>query len=84
MTQALESPTYEQKILPQSPPTNPISGQKYWYKNSLLTADASKGEITTLVSVTVVCVIFIAGSVTGGVLSNSISIISDAVHMISD
>jgi cation diffusion facilitator family transporter len=43
-----------------------------------------KNAFKKLIYVTIICIFFIAVEVTGGILSNSLSIFSDALHMFSD
>lgn len=45
--------------------------------------DHSK-SYTKLFIVSVMCLIFITGEIVGGILSHSISVISDATHLITD
>lgn len=43
-----------------------------------------KNAVRTLIWVTIVCVIFMAIEVVGGVISGSLALISDAIHMLTD
>jgi zinc transporter 2 len=43
-----------------------------------------KGNFKKLIIVSVMCVMFITGEIVGGILSHSISVISDAMHLITD
>lgn len=41
-------------------------------------------SFTKLIIVSIMCVLFIAGEIVGGIISHSISVISDATHLITD
>lgn len=47
-------------------------------------AEISQSAQTKLLRVSVVCVLFMAAEVVGGYVSNSVAIMSDAAHLLSD
>jgi zinc transporter 2 len=42
------------------------------------------GSFRKLIIVSIMCIMFIAGEIIGGIISHSISVISDATHLITD
>ena len=48
------------------------------------TPNITKGILCKLYAVSVVCLIFLIAEVIGGILSESLAILSDAAHMFSD
>jgi len=57
--------------------------EEYWYNTDLINSTADQA-LCKLWMVVVVCVLFIIAEVVGGVIANSLAILSDAVHLGSD
>ena len=54
-----------------------------WYKAGMV-EDISNSVTRKLVCVSLVCVTFITVEITGGIISNSLAILGDAAHLLSD
>jgi zinc transporter 2 len=55
-----------------------------WLKKRDEASEANKKAMKKLLCVTIMTLVFVAVEITGGIMANSIAILSDAAHLVSD
>jgi len=55
-----------------------------WLKKRDEASESNKKAMKKLLCVTIMTLVFVAVEITGGIMANSIAILSDAAHLVSD
>ena len=78
-----ESPDFINKIDSEEVEQLNDSDEEYYYDLADI-KDTSSSSIRKLVIVSLICLLFMAAEIVGGIISDSIAILADAAHLLSD
>lgn len=79
----VDTPSFIKNFTHMSPDDDEIPADKLWY-NPKVYKDISHGVKRRLGCIIVICLIFIAAEVAGGLISGSTAILADASHLFCD